>query len=223
MPTGLFQEVPRLEVLFLQRNKLTILSSDIFRGLHNLSYLILGHNRLTEIGDNIFKDTKNLIFLDLQNNMLSKLPHLEYLMKLAYMVLMNNTLTKLSEKFPLFAKDAHIIVSQPEICKCYTTNTSCTALSEQSPYLTCERLLSNRVLQIFMWVIGINALCGNIFVFIWRKEHNHNNKVQSLLLSNLALSDLLMGVLHDHHCISQYLLHRVLPNECRNLEIQYHM
>ena len=195
LPTSLFQEVSKLQVIFLQCNKLTILSSNIFLGLHNLSYLILGDNRLTEMGDNIFKDTTNLIFLDLQNNMLSKLPYLEYLTKLAYLGLMNNTLTKLNEKFPSFAKNAHMIVSQPEICECYTTsNTSCTALREQSPYLTCKRLLSNTVLQIFMWIIGINALCGNIFVLCWRKEQNHKNKVQSLLLTNLALSDLLMGV-----------------------------
>ena len=195
LPTGLFQEVPRLQVIFLQRNKLTILSSDIFLGLSNLTYLILGDNQLTEMGDNIFKDTTNLIFLDLQNNKLSRLPHLEYLMKLEYLGLINNTLTKFNEKFPSFAKNAQMIVNQSEICECYTTsNTSCTALSEQSPYLTCKRLLSNTVLQIFMWVIGVNALCGNVFVLCWRKEHNHNNKVQSLLLSNLALSDLLMGV-----------------------------
>ena len=195
LPTGLFQEVSRLQVLFLQHNKLTILSSDIFLSLHNLTYLILGDNQLTEMGYDIFKDTMNLIFLDLQNNMLNKLPYLEYLTKLAYLGLMNNTLTKLNEKFPSFAQNAHMIASQPEICKCYSTSiTSCTALNMQSAYLTCKRLLSNRVLQIFMWLIGISALCGNTFVLCWRKKHNHNNKVQSLLLRNLALSDLLMGV-----------------------------
>ena len=194
LPTGLFQEVPRLEVIFLQRNKLTILSSDIFLGLSNLTHLILGDNQLTEISYNVFKDTTKLIFLDLQNNMLSKLPYFEYLTKLEYLGLINNTLTKFNEKFPSFAKKTHMIVNQPEICECYTTNTSCTALRERSPYLTCKRLLSNTVLQIFMWLIGVNALCGNIFVLCWRKEHNHSNKVQSLLLSNLALSDLLMGV-----------------------------
>ena len=195
LPTGLFQKVPRLEVLFLQGNKLSTLACDIFLGLHNLTHLLLSTNQLTEMDHNIFKNTKHLIFLDLKNNMLSKLPYLKYLTKLAYLGLINNTLTDFNEKLPSFAKNAHMIVSQPEICECYTSsNTSCTALSEQSPYLTCERLLSNRVLQIFMWVIGISALWGNIFVLIWRKEHNQNNKVQSLLLSNLALSDLLMGV-----------------------------
>ena len=155
LPTSLFQKVPRLEVIFLQGNKLTTLASDIFLGLHNLTYLILGHNRLTEMGDNIFKETTNLIFLDLQTNKLSKLPNLQYLKKLAYLGLKNNTLTKLKDKFPSFAKTAHMIVSQPEICKCYTTsNTSCTSLSEQSPYLTCKRLLSNRVL--------CRSLCGSL-------------------------------------------------------------
>ena len=55
-----------------------------------------------------------------------------------------------------------------------------------------------------MWLIGINALGGNVFVLCWRKiKHGKNkvgsrksdtNLVQSFLLSNLAMSDLLMGI-----------------------------
>ena len=45
-----------------------------------------------------------------------------------------------------------------------------------------------------MWIIGTSALCGNAFVLGWRKNHANDNKVQSILLSNLAISDFLMGV-----------------------------
>ena len=68
----------------------------------------------------------------------------------------------------------------------------CDAFSK-IPYLTCDRLLSDRVLVAFMWLIGINALAGNIFVLAWRKSQTLKNiKAQAVLLSNLAMSDLLI-------------------------------
>ena len=45
-----------------------------------------------------------------------------------------------------------------------------------------------------MWLIGLNAIAGNIFVFLWQKRHTRPNKVFTLLLCNLAASDFLMGI-----------------------------
>ena len=82
-----------------------------------------------------------------------------------------------------------------KFCECYAPkDVACNAEDDRSPYLTCDRLLSDRVLVGVMWLIGINALAGNLFVLIWKRRHSEGSKVQSLLLSNLALSDLLMGV-----------------------------
>ncbi len=71
---------------------------------------------------------------------------------------------------------------------------TCSAVKSRSPYLTCDRLLSDRVLVGFMWLIGVNALCGNLFVLLRNKSKAERNKVQTFLLSNLAISDLLMGI-----------------------------
>ena len=71
--------------------------------------------------------------------------------------------------------------------------TNCTASSNRSPYLTCDRLLSDRILVVMMWVIGLNAMFGNMFVLMWRKKNTKKAKFQDMLLSNLALSDFLMG------------------------------
>ena len=70
----------------------------------------------------------------------------------------------------------------------------CEAEGERSSYLTCDRLLSDRVLVVLMWLIGLNALGGNIFVLIWKRLASDRNSVQNLLLTNLALSDFLMGI-----------------------------
>ena len=45
-----------------------------------------------------------------------------------------------------------------------------------------------------MWVIGFNALFGNLFVLNWRRHGTRASKVNRFLLSNLATSDLLMGI-----------------------------
>ena len=45
-----------------------------------------------------------------------------------------------------------------------------------------------------LWLLGILAFCGNLAVLIWRAMVPDNNRVQSILLSNLAVADFLMGV-----------------------------
>ena len=45
-----------------------------------------------------------------------------------------------------------------------------------------------------MWLIILNALCRNIFVLSYRKIKRDKGQIQTFLLSNLAMSDLLMGI-----------------------------
>ena len=45
-----------------------------------------------------------------------------------------------------------------------------------------------------MWSIGLGALSGNLFVLVSRNKETHKKKVNSILLRNLAASDLLMGI-----------------------------
>ncbi|XP_072017416.1 G-protein coupled receptor GRL101-like [Amphiura filiformis] len=93
-----------------------------------------------------------------------------------------------------FPTQTVIVVSQSEICECYLASDNCKAVEVRSPYLTCGRLLSSRVLLGFMWLIGLNAIVGNLFVLFREKTKEEKGKVQIFLLSNLALSDLLMGL-----------------------------
>ena len=60
--------------------------------------------------------------------------------------------------------------------------------------MTCDRLLSDRGLMVVMWLIRLNAIGGNVYVLCQRKTKGDKNEVQNFLLSNLAMSDLLMGV-----------------------------
>ena len=194
--SDLFKGLHKLQILDLNGNKLTYLGNHVFKGLRDLETLLLHFNQLQSLELDIFQYTANLIFLDLSGNELTNIPNINNLIHLRYINLRENTLTMISiSMFSGLKNRTETIVSQTEICECYVPpNTICTSLEVRSPYLTCDRLLSDTTLVILMWLIGLNALGGNTFVLIWRKGQPERNNVQSFILSNLALSDLLMGI-----------------------------
>jgi Ca2+/Na+ antiporter len=61
-------------------------------------------------------------------------------------------------------------------------------------FSSCDELLKNTVLKYCIWILGITAIAGNLVVIIWRAIAKDVNRVNSFLLANLAVSDLLMGV-----------------------------
>ena len=50
------------------------------------------------------------------------------------------------------------------------------------------------VIRACLWLLGTLAFCGNLAVLIWRTVDRDDNRVQSILLSNLAMADFLMGL-----------------------------
>lgn len=66
--------------------------------------------------------------------------------------------------------------------------------SPKSAFSSCEDLMKNNLLRMCIWILGLLALIGNIFVIVWRVKMRDDNRVQSFMLTNLACTDLLMGV-----------------------------
>ena len=54
--------------------------------------------------------------------------------------------------------------------------------------------MRNRGVQVCVWILGLTALLGNLLVILMRVVVKEDNKVHSFLLTNLAMSDLLMGI-----------------------------
>ena len=57
--------------------------------------------------------------------------------------------------------------------------------------------MQNYVLRVSMWVLGISALIGNIFVILMRlreKTASATQAVQAVTIGNLAISDFIMGI-----------------------------
>ena len=188
----------KLEMLELSDNRLTSLSSRLFAGLRALTIFSVADNQLQTLGNEIFQDTKQLSFLDLSSNNLKDIPDLSSINKLYFLYIDNNKLTEITKNtFLDFSSEIEMIVSQEEICECYVQSDSmvkCTALDVRSPYMTCDRLLSDRVLMVMMWLIGLNAIGGNLFVLVGTMISHTKLTVQAFLLSNLAISDFLMGI-----------------------------
>ena len=196
LSNGVLNKLILLEIIHLASNKLNRLNANVFRGLINLETLYLQNNELTNLDSDIFKDTLNLTFIDLSVNFLQNIPNIRNLTYLNFFRLINNPLRWVdSSSFSSLAFDSELFVSQHEICDCYSPSyVKCSASDQRSPYLTCDRLLSDSTLAVAMWLIGINALGGNIFVLVWRIKNGQSKSVNSILLSSLATADMIMGI-----------------------------
>ena len=216
---GAFVELIELRVLFLASNSLSEINVGVFRGLMRLEVLDLRRNRLIRIAEGAFEDLVQLQYLFLYDNMLSAIECGVFtgLIQLKYLHLHSNRLNKIADCAfvdlvklkqldlrgnPLLGIEKHalndfndttiLVVSEYATC-CFTT-ANCSS-SSPSPYLTCKRLLPYDLLRIAIWFVCSFAIFGNIFVFYTRfKNKRQGHKVQSLLITNLSISDFLMGI-----------------------------
>ena len=193
---NLFNGLRKVKVLTLTSNRIEFINKQIFDDLQSLQSVYLAYNNFKTFDSNIFKNAVNLSVLNLAMNKLNNIPDISHLSRLIFLNLKGNKLTEITkETFSSIPEKTEIITSQHEICECYVSeDIHCTATDDRSPFLTCDRLLSDRILVVVMWLIGLNAIGGNIFVLSQKQKKTGKNKVQTFLLCNLAVSDLLMGV-----------------------------
>ena len=195
LSNNLFKGLSSLLTLDLDDNNIIVVNKEMFRDLLNLRVLHLRNNRFVALNINLFQHTLKIRVLDLSGNRLVIIPDISKLRELFYLNVKGNKLTDITdETFSDLPNQTELVAGQHEICECYVSkNIICTAVEERSPFLTCDRLLSDRILVVVMWLIGLNAIGGNIFVLSRRQKIVDKNKVQTFLLRNLAMSDLLMG------------------------------
>lgn len=82
---------------------------------------------------------------------------------------------------------------------CCLVDNGVDCLPEPGQFSSCKDLMREKVLRVFMWILGFSALLGNAFVIGWRvwprsSKTRRKNEVQSLLVLNLAIADGLMGI-----------------------------
>lgn len=87
-------------------------------------------------------------------------------------------------------------------CYAKQNNPNMRCKSPSNQLSSCEDLLKNPALSVFIWILGLLALLGNVLVIIFwnrmsnidRGERGKKSRVQSFLLTNLAVSDFFMGL-----------------------------
>ncbi len=217
---GVFDDLSKLKELVLNRNFLTTIHFDTLKPLLNLQRLDLSNNQLHQFNAQTFSSLHQLRFIRMSANKLSRLEsNGSGLFELQLAEFSDNIIQSIDQKLfqdkpsmrfihlrgnPLLQVDAKtfaaldndttILVDEPATC-CFIENPQCRAQNEKAPYLTCQRLLPNISLRVFMWIFGFGALIGNAGVLIWRcVKQGRENIVQVILIENLAASDLLMGI-----------------------------
>lgn len=150
------------------------LHNESFIGLDKLRVLDLSKNRLKIVEAGAFRGINNLTYLDIRYNKISQISE----------SLLSNITVK------TIATDAF------RFC-CALSRSSNTVIDSCSPapnqFSSCDDLMANTTLQVFIWIIGISSLIGNTFVIVFRIQ-DHSIRVSDFCILNLSISDMLMGV-----------------------------
>ena len=154
-----------------------------------------------------------LKYLDLSGNNLNAFYSVSYFVNnslefLDILDMRSNMLQRVNyESFHLFHNSTQILLDNAATC-CFIDLANCTATIPPSQFLTCNRLLSNQIQRILMWILGTFAIFSNMCVLCYRcRQRRPQNKVQIFLISNLSMSDLVMGLyMLVIDIISRYLL-----------------
>ena len=67
-------------------------------------------------------------------------------------------------------------------------------LSARDSFSSCNRMIEDSGPRKIIWLLGVLAVLGNLAVIAWRLIRHDDHPVQTCLLTNLAVSDFLMGV-----------------------------
>ncbi|XP_049852318.1 G-protein coupled receptor GRL101-like [Schistocerca gregaria] len=192
---GTFFGLPKLGTLHLHGNNIQSLEPMAFYGLSSLKALDLKRQRISNISHGAFIGLRSLVTLDMSYNCIAYLTDgtLIGMPKLETLDLSGNSIRTVgSTVFKSVRSLKRLTTDEYRFC-CLARHVS-VCMPPPDEFSSCEDLMSNLVLRVCVWILGIMATLGNTLVIVWRKCFRHPNKVHSFLITNLAIGDLLMGV-----------------------------
>ena len=191
-----FGEMRNLTSLHILHNNITTLHADTFQNLTKLDYLEIQYNKLQFLPNDIFHNLQQLRYLNLSFNNMYRIPAELFLLciRLETVDLQENPLMWI-EKHALASLNESVQLVVTDFATCCFTSAHCISAPPLSPYITCKRLLPYELLRIATWFVCCFAVLGNCFVFYSRvKKKQQRHKVQTFLITNLSISDFLMGL-----------------------------
>ncbi|XP_072046981.1 G-protein coupled receptor GRL101-like [Amphiura filiformis] len=90
-----------------------------------------------------------------------------------------------------------LYVDEHTLCCYFEQLENCVTLDPLPPLFNCGSLMQNTLLRVFMWILGISAVLGNLLVIIFRMNESPINDAQikqQIFIGGLAVSDFLMGI-----------------------------
>ena len=196
LPANIFQSCKKVTHAFLQYNQLRHVHEQSLTALVNLVHLNLAHNKLSVLPANLFTELVSLQIVELSFN------HLDHLGKQLFRTCVNlvsvdlraNAL-KWTNREAYTGLNSSTVYYVTDYHSCCFIPANCSFEEPSTPFLTCNRLLPYNVLRVFIWLIAIGALIGNLSVLFSRiKPDRERNKVQNIFIANLSMSDFLMGI-----------------------------
>ena len=218
---GTFKDLANLQGLNISHNKLTEIHPELLNHMNNLSFLSLSNNQLGSLDPDIFKNFRHMLRLHLSNinmqilpkGICKDMPLLEVInisgnglnelgsqafqtcYRLNTLDITENSLQWIeSDSFDDLQNGSHVLVDTFSTC-CFVKKALCHPHSPRSPFLTCGRLLPTTILRIGIWVVSVLAVFANVGGSFVRHKHRRKiNTIQYLLITNLSISDFLMGI-----------------------------
>ncbi|XP_022095240.1 G-protein coupled receptor GRL101-like [Acanthaster planci] len=202
---GLFKTSSYLKVLSLRNNLISEIQEDTFDGLDNLLWLDLSNTSLNELPGFSLSHLSSLRGITIFDVPLKRIKtEAFYGLSLVETLIIVRNIKGLppleieEDAFIGLERVSKLYVDDHRLCCFIPSATECTTLEPEPPLFMCSELMPNTVLKVFMWILGISALIGNIFVMVWRCQEKTGGKtsrrVHSFLVFNLAVSDALMGL-----------------------------
>ncbi|XP_072043262.1 uncharacterized protein [Amphiura filiformis] len=190
-----FRALKELQVLDLSDNRLQDLTQETFQGLDHLQSLFLSNNQILELQNHIFHPIYRLTFLNISGNGIQRIGFKAFHSNLKTIDLRQNNMYKITHKsFKILNTSTTVILVDKYPPCCFIEDAQCISQEPRPEYLTCNRMLPDVSIRVSIWVIGLFALTCNGIAYYLRSQKRQANKVQTLLISQLSLSDFLIGI-----------------------------
>ncbi|KAM0735136.1 Relaxin receptor 1 [Formica fusca] len=167
-----FRNLQQLVELNLAYNKIIMIPSNVFQPVNNLSKLLIGYNPIIELPMTLFNPLNNLRSLGVEDI------NMDNMEKNAFDVFPNLD-------FVYFKKFHYCMTYAPKVQKCRPISDGVSSTSH---------LLSKSLLRAAVWSISCVTCLGNSLVLWGRFTAKDENRVLSIIIRNLAVSDMLMGI-----------------------------
>ncbi|XP_021942766.1 relaxin receptor 1 isoform X2 [Zootermopsis nevadensis] len=190
-----FANLRALQSLDLNKNRIRHIHPNAFRNLHCLEELDIANNQIQTLAPTVFHNLTAIMKLSLTDNPLRSIPtelfstakHLKSL-QLGNIVIDNIAIEMFSHltalEFVYFDKFYYCTYAPAvRICRPNTDGVS-----------SLKHLLVKPILRATVWMVAAVTCVGNGMVLWGRFSSRDENKVHSLVIRNLAVSDLLMGI-----------------------------